>query len=108
MERIIYHACGWEWDETRDSVSNSVLPVNWKGEDEGGWMTNALLIHASLLTNGVCKADAVQGGSPPYRVQEGELKNAYTISRQDVAHFIVEGALKDWDAWRNKHVTITY
>lgn len=108
MERLVYHVSGWEWDEAHDSVPHSILPADWKSGVEGGWMTSALLINAALLTDGDCKADNVENGNAPYRVQEGELKGAYTVSRRDVAHFIVERALKEWDAWGNKHVTITY
>ncbi|TEB15068.1 hypothetical protein FA13DRAFT_1768192 [Coprinellus micaceus] len=71
----------------------------------------ALVIRPALLTDGKCVAEKPQkeGKQPkePYRVSEGEL-GGYTISRQDVAHFVVDVILNKWAQYENKIVNIGY
>ena len=53
-------------------------------------------------------AAAEQGKPLPYRTGLASEISGYTISRKDLAHFVVEGVLKNWDQWKNKQVGITY
>jgi hypothetical protein len=116
-ERIVAHLADWPWDAKRDGEP---------GEDlmgEGEWMKReglpekgalkgcVVVVRPALLTDGECRADETgkKGkGKAPYRVEEGDLKGSYTISRKDVAHFLVEGVVTKWDDWKGKCVSIAY
>ena len=86
LESNVQTAAGWSGNE------------NWLGE------RNAVIIRPALYTNGEClgdkKADA-------YRTGE-ELKGAWTVSRADVGHFIVEKVVADWEKWAGKGWVIAY
>ena len=105
-ERIVAHLADWPWDVKADGEP---------GEDymgEGNWMEreglpakgalkgSVVVVRPALLTDGECYADKIEAkgkDKAPYRVNEGDLKGSYTISRKDVAHFVVEGVVKKWD-----------
>ncbi|KZT69900.1 hypothetical protein DAEQUDRAFT_726223 [Daedalea quercina L-15889] len=109
MERVIAHCAGWDWD---DEVPNAeVLPPTWAAEPgvpAFGELKHVVAIRPALLTSGSCKGDTKKNGKAPYRVKDGELTDSYTISREDVAHFLTEGLLSDWDKWEGKRVHIAY
>ena len=42
-----------------------------------------------------------------YRVGGSELGGTYTISRDEVAHFIVETVVKSWDQFKGKAITVS-
>lgn len=44
----------------------------------------------------------------PYRVETEREIGGYTISRKDVAHFIVDLVLNRWAEYENKIVNISY
>ena len=44
---------------------------------------------------------------PKYRVGGSELSGTYTISREEVAHFIAETVVKSWDQFKGKPVTVS-
>ena len=46
-------------------------------------------------------------GKPKYRVGGSELSGTYTISREEVAHFIAETAVKNWDQYKGKAVIVS-
>ena len=111
MERILAHWASWDWKDK--TPRTDVLPTNWAtvpGTPGEGELRKILVIRPAMFTSGECKGDKVQGGKAPYRVGEGNLPghNGYTISRRDVAHFIVENALANWDEWKGKGATIAY
>lgn len=111
MERVLAHCAGWSWRDPEPLPD--VLPADWarvESTQGEGALKRVLFIRGAMYTDGECKGDAQQtGGKAPYRVGEGDLKNnGYTISRKDMAHFVVEGALADWDRWENKVVSIAY
>jgi hypothetical protein len=43
----------------------------------------------------------------PYRVSEQEL-GGYTISRKDIAHFVVDALTRRWNEFENKRVNVAY
>lgn len=49
----------------------------------------------ALSADGECKAD--ESGQAAYRAEERELESAWTVSRRDIAYFVVEDALADWE-----------
>ncbi|KAF7794295.1 hypothetical protein EIP86_005428 [Pleurotus ostreatoroseus] len=100
MERVVAHCAGWAWRDKEPQYD--VLPRHWRSVEntpQEGALKRMLLVRGAMFTDGKCMGDVQQtGDKTPYRVSEGDLKNnGYTISREDVAHFLVEGALKDWD-----------
>ncbi|TFY60016.1 hypothetical protein EVJ58_g5413 [Rhodofomes roseus] len=109
MERVIAHCAGWRWDaETPDT---EILPATWTSLPNlpaFGELTHVVAIRPALLTSGACKADAKKGRKEPYRLKDGELGDGYTISREDVAHFLVEGLLSNWAQWEGKAAHIAY
>jgi hypothetical protein len=116
MERVIGYCAGWSWDNGK--VKDVVLGKSeeWKeGLPEPGTLKSVVVIRGASFTDGECKAEKLAGkdgkgkgkGKQPYRVKEGDV-GGYTISRKDVAHFVVEGVLEEWDKWQGKCVSIAY
>ena len=104
MERAAAYAAGWKWEDEEPKAE--IIGENWKeGLGEGGWLKDVCVVRPALLTDGACKADTRQKS---YRAEETELSGGYTISRRDVAHFVVEKCLKEWDAWKGKCVRLAY
>ncbi|KAI0347576.1 hypothetical protein BDW22DRAFT_670 [Trametopsis cervina] len=115
IERILARCAGQPW--TDREPSEEVLPPSWQTEEgtpDEGSLKRVLVIRAALLHDGACKGDAASESNakkPPYRVgEEKDMKghNGYFVSRRDVAHFIVEDALPNWDKWEGKSVCIAY
>lgn len=110
LERVTEHASGRVWLVDAEQVGEQILPVGWAaGAGERGRFQDVLVVRPALLTDGPCRADAAKEvGKQAYRAEELVLKKAYNVSRRDVAHFIAEQALKDWDRWNGKCVCIAY
>ncbi|KAG8680943.1 hypothetical protein FRC08_015950, partial [Ceratobasidium sp. 394] len=87
QEAVLKRAAGWE-------------------DYEGGWLgaQNVMIVRPSLLTNGECVADQKEDA---YRVDEG-LMSAWTVSRADVAHFVVEKLFANWERWAGKAWVVSY
>ncbi|CAE7201546.1 unnamed protein product [Rhizoctonia solani] len=79
----------------------------------GGWLDpkHALIIRPAVLMRRRCRGDET-GSSAPYRIQEEftirDRGGGWTISKRDVAHFIVAKALEEWTAWGGRKVRIAY
>lgn len=100
-ERLLAHVLGAPEPEEH------ILPENWhqtEGLPGKGELKRVVIIRPALLTDGACKEK--------YRIRsEGDLaiKGGYTVSRQDVAHFIAERLLgEEWDEFEGKGVTLAY
>ncbi|KIO13767.1 hypothetical protein M404DRAFT_596494 [Pisolithus tinctorius Marx 270] len=107
-EEILAHCAGWPWEEC-DSPGPEILGANWKERvPDGGQLKSVVVIRPALLTDGECRADDASRNKQAYRVNEGDLSGSYMVSRKDVAHFLVEGVIKDWDTWQGKRVSIAY
>lgn len=107
MERVVAHAAGWDW--TEKEPANTVLPPGWQSRlPEAGFLKHALVVRPAILVDGACKAEDVGRKGKGYRVSDTVLKSCYTVSRRDVAHFIVEEALANWDSWEGKCAQIGY
>jgi len=112
-ERVIAYCAGWSWEDGKFKDDIFGKGDEWKeGLPMPGTLSSVVVIRPPLFTDGECKADksTVKGkgkGKEPYRVKEGNI-SGYTISRKDVAHFMVEGVLADWQKWAGKCVGIAY
>jgi hypothetical protein len=115
-ERLLWHCSGKEQPSDVPEPSEEIMGPDWvhrEGLPEFGSFTNTLIVRPALLTNGECKADKVQAGGSeagekkPYRTGDDNL-SGYTVSRKDVAYFIVEDALKNWDQYQNTTVAVAY
>ena len=71
-----------------------------------GAFPRVLILRPALYTDGECRGD--KKGVDGYRVGDGSLPGAYTIGRRDVAHFITEQGLKNWEKWEGKCAVIGY
>jgi hypothetical protein len=114
MERAIAHCAGWAWDPKADgAVAEDILGGGWtrrKGLPAAGSLRRMLVVRPALLTDGKCVADEVEAKGKdklPYRVSEQEL-GGYTISRKDIAHFVVDALTRRWNEFENKHVNVAY
>ena len=108
MERVVAHCAGWPWDAEDAEVDEGILGSGWQdGLPEAGSVKSIVVIRPALLVDGDCKCDNPKSGKEPYRVKEGDI-GGWTVSRKDVAHFIVEGALGDWGKWEGKGISIAY
>ncbi|CAL1705839.1 unnamed protein product [Somion occarium] len=128
LEKVLGHVCGktaqWGYlpdkDAAGDELDGGVLGKGWKkteGFPKEEDVATIVVVRPAMLVDGECRADEVDTsgkgrgkgkGKEAYRVQEGDLKNPYTVSRKDVAHYIVEGLLEDWQKWEGKCVSIAY
>lgn len=111
MERAIAHFAGWDWEDPEPRAE--ILPTNWRdvpGTPQEGELRRVLVVRAAFLMDGECKGDVARNGGhkPPYRIGKGDVDSGYSVSRKDVAHFIVEGALTDWKRWENCYMSIAY
>jgi hypothetical protein len=117
-ERIISHCAGWEWNIPEDgNPSEDIMGAgDWttrEGLPAAGALKHVLVIRPAIFTDGECMAekDAPGGkkgkGKEAYRVSESEL-GGWTISRKDVAHFIVDAVLNRWDEFEGRRVNIAY
>jgi hypothetical protein len=113
MEKAIAHCAGHPWDPQNDpkNVDEIMGGADWQSRlPAAGSLHNILVIRAALLVDSEAQADKSAEelkGKQPYRVQS-ENEGGYTVSRKDVAHFIVEGALTDWQKLADKVVSIAY
>lgn len=113
MERVVHYAAhGWVWPKEDGEPLVTILPPGWKSKldgeraEDGGFLTDVVVVRPSMLTDGDCKAD--KKGDKAYRAEEKEVASGYTVSRRDVAHFIVEKCLPQWEKWNGKCVRVAY
>ncbi|KAG6844434.1 hypothetical protein H0H87_006975 [Tephrocybe sp. NHM501043] len=112
-ERLVSHLAGWKWNSNEDGEpAEEVLDTagRWKSTEglppANSLGDNVLIIRPALLTDGECLAEK-KDGKRTYRVSEDEL-GGWTVSRQDVAHFVADTALNRWGEFKGKRVSIAY
>lgn len=108
MERVIAHCAGWTW--TDEEPMAEIMGEGWKqrkGLPAPGTLTEAVVLRASLLTDGECTAEGKSDNALPYHAVEG-LDGGATISRKDVGHFIFEAVTKQWKKYANKQISVSY
>ncbi|KAF8498354.1 hypothetical protein JB92DRAFT_3084600 [Gautieria morchelliformis] len=103
MERAAFHAAKWTWPQEDPNELTEFLGPNWQKEMKApGYLTELVIIRPSLLVDGDDKP-----AKGDYKTTVEEFKGVYSISRKEVAHFVVEGVLKNWEQWRGSVVKIT-
>lgn len=132
LERILAHVSGWKWDdkEPREDIT-TVDGVKW--QDRTGLPSSGSI--ETLVIRLPLFAEQKQKSAPPasqaaatsqpsgtenepdakkkeeeklkYRIGGPELSGTYSISREEVGHFIAENALKNWDQFKGKPVTVS-
>lgn len=92
--------------EDKIGLENNVQTAAGWSEGSEGWLDprDAVIVRPSLLTSGECLADTKEDA---YRTGE-ELTGAWTVSRADVGHFVVEKVIADWEKWAGKAWVISY
>ncbi|EJD06264.1 uncharacterized protein FOMMEDRAFT_18409 [Fomitiporia mediterranea MF3/22] len=109
MERTVHHAAGWEWPTEDGEPSKDILPDGWQARvNPQGWLKHVVVVRPALLTDGDSKGDEKpkKNGKPPYRTGDKDLSGSYTVSRKDIAHFIVTQALAEWPKWDGKCIRV--
>jgi hypothetical protein len=115
-ERVISHCSGWKWDTKNDGEpSDDIMGFDWKNREDlpaEGSLKRVLVIRpATFLTDGECVAEKSNAGKAnaqaAYRVSEEDI-SGWSVSRKDVAHFVVDTVLNRWDEFENKRVNVVY
>jgi len=128
LERVLAHGSGRQWiDKEPRADITTVDGVNWqdrKGLPSSGSLEVLVVrlpIFAESKQKSVPTPATTQAGAgdeseakkkedeekPKYRVGGPELSGTYTISREEVAHFIAENAMKNWDQFKGKAITVS-
>ncbi|KAF8597888.1 hypothetical protein BDV93DRAFT_527076 [Ceratobasidium sp. AG-I] len=90
--------------------------AGWDGEGNG-WLgaKNLVIVRPAFLTSGECKADKKADKENKKGDKKGdayktdqELPNVWIISREDVAHFIAEKVIANWDQWAGEPWVVSY
>lgn len=119
-ERILHHCtAGWSWNSAVDGEpGKGILGDGWKdteGLPEQGSLKQVIVLRPSMFTDGESVAEKFEAqgkgtgnGKPPYRVSTDKELKGWTISRKDVAHFVVDVILNRWNEFENRIVNISY
>jgi len=128
LERVLAHASGREWSgkEPRDDIT-TVDGVKWQdrtGLPPSGSL-EVLVIRPPIFVESKKKSATAATSQPAsgenepkgknkgdegelkYRVGGPELSGTYTISREEIGHFIAENAVKNWDQFKGKAITVS-
>jgi len=128
LERVLAHAGGRKWEdrEPREDLT-TVDGVKWQDRESlpASGSLEVLVIRPSMLVEQKQKGTPASATSEPpstenepgakkdddekvkYRVGGPELKGTYTIAREEVGHFIAENAMKNWDEFKGKAITVS-
>ncbi|EKM75291.1 hypothetical protein AGABI1DRAFT_103047 [Agaricus bisporus var. burnettii JB137-S8] len=116
MERVLHYVTeGLYWDPAKNGEPPvDILPSEWRsteGLPAEGSLKGVVVLRPSLLTDGKSLAEEYEGkdrkDKKPYKVSTEEI-GGYTVSRRDVAHFVVDLVTQRWNEFENKVVNITY
>jgi len=125
LERVLAYESGRQWDDREPRAEiMTVDGVKWedrKGLPPSGSL-EVLVLRLPIFVDPSeahkSAPPATHAGVPPppsadeeekqtYRVGGSELSGTYTISREEVAHFIAETVVKSWDQFKGKAVTVS-
>lgn len=131
LERVLAHASGRKWEdrEPRDDIT-TMDNVKWQDRTSlpASGSLEVLIIRAPMFVEAKQKgvplppkateqpdspeetqpeAKKDEGEKMKYRVGGPELRGTYTISREELGHFIAENAVKNWDQFKGKAITVS-
>ncbi|EIN06973.1 hypothetical protein PUNSTDRAFT_104390 [Punctularia strigosozonata HHB-11173 SS5] len=102
MERVLAQTAGKPW--TVEEPPSDVLPSDgsWKNDlPSTGAIASTVVVRPALLTDGAC--------TEKYRSSVGDHGKGFTtVSRKDVAHYVAENLIKNWEKWENQIVSVAY
>jgi hypothetical protein len=133
LERVLAHASGRKWEdkEPREDLT-TVDGTKW--QDRTGLPSSGslevLVIRPPIFVELKQKSAPPSSSATPaaatsqpsseenepegkkeeglkYRVGGPDLSGTYTIAREEVGHFIAENAMKNWDQFKGKTVTVS-
>ena len=130
LERVLAHASGRKWEDKEPREDLTTMDgVKW--QDRTGLPApgslEVLVIRPPMFVESKQKstpppaatASQPSGENEPeaskkeaeevlkYRVGGSELGGTYTISREELGHFIAENVVKNWDKFKGKAVTVS-
>ncbi|KAL0946448.1 hypothetical protein HGRIS_012671 [Hohenbuehelia grisea] len=109
-ERLIAHVSGepWDsknWDEPKAEIMGGANWQQHEGLPQPGSLNRILVVRPAMFAGEGCEAEKPKGKR--YRVSEGDI-SGYTITREDVAHFIADAVLNRWDEYEGKRVNVVF
>lgn len=109
-ERVVVEAAKKTWPAEDPEPKSGILPEGYAERlaATGVAWNDVVVVRPALLTDGACRAEEAPAGKLPYRFSEDGVKGGYRMSRKDVAHFIVEVLLSDWEQFKGKAVSLAY
>jgi len=116
-ERVLAHCAGTPWDSESDGQEPTLEIMgsgDWKQikglPEPGSLKGKVLVVRPTLLTDGECLADkkVVGDTKPVYKVSDGKVSSAWSVSRKDVAYFVVDAVLNQWEHYGGRSVNIAY
>jgi len=97
LEAVVHYGIGKPYEEG-ETPGEAILPAGWRdGFPATGWAKHSVIIRAALLTDGE--------ETNRYRAAVGDFKT-WRVARKDVAHFIAEELLVNWDKYDGNIVTV--
>lgn len=103
-ERVFARVAGLAWDP-RDVVGEGVLPRGWEdleGMPGEGEIRKVVVVRPAFLTDGP------ETGRVRAQVEGEAGGEGWTVGRRDVARFVVEEVVGDWEKWEGRRVSVAY
>jgi len=100
LEHVLSHFAGFAWDTAKDGSPADAYDGEWRthpGTPSAGEIKEVVVIRPAFLTDGALKGQYRTGG-----------QGYYTVGRRDVAHFITEKVLGEWETYKGQAVSVGY
>lgn len=108
LERVLAHGSGRQWDDTepRDKIT-TVDGIKWQ-DRKGLPLFASLEVLVFRPEPSVALWDEIMenSGGNSNDVGGSQLSEPYTVSKEEVAHFIAETVVKNWNQYKGKVVTV--
>lgn len=108
LERVLAHGSGRQWDDTepRDKIT-TVDGIKWQ-DRKGLPLFASLEVLVIRPEPSVALWDEIMenSGGNSNDVGGSQLSEPYTVSKEEVAHFIAETVVKNWNQYKGKVVTV--
>lgn len=108
LERVLAHGSGRQWDDTepRDKIT-TVDGIKWQ-DRKGLPLFASLEVLVIRPEPSVALWDEIMenSGGNSNDVGGSQLSEPYTVSKEEVTHFIAETVVKNWNQYKGKVVTV--